>query len=98
MDCEAGLERAARARVAAAWNKWREMASLITIRSIPYKDRGSVYEICVRSIMLYGAETWALASKLEDILNRCDRRMLRYMARVRCQSGSPVKRWQRDTV
>jgi len=36
------------------------MASLITNRSSPLKIRGSVYESCVRSVMLYGAETWAL--------------------------------------
>jgi len=67
MDCEAGLERAVsavRARVAAAWKKWREKVSLITNRSIILKIRGSVYESCVRSVMLYGAETW----KFEDIL------------------------------
>jgi len=52
LDCKAGLERAVRARVAAAWKKWREMASLITNRSIPLKIRGSVHESCVRSVML----------------------------------------------
>jgi len=72
-----------RARVAAAWKEWRAMASLITNRSIPFKIRGSVHESCVRSVMLYDAETWALTGKLEDILKSCDSRMLRYMARVR---------------
>jgi len=62
-----------------------EMLSLITNRSIPLKVRGSVYESCVRSVMLCGAETWALTGKLEDILKSCDRRMLRYMAGVRWQ-------------
>jgi len=57
LDCEAGLERAVRARVAAAWKKWGEMVSLITNRSIPLKITGRVYESCVRSVMLYGAET-----------------------------------------
>jgi len=59
---------------------------LITNRSVPLKIRGSVYESCVRSIILYGAETWALTGKLEDILKSCDSRMLRYMARVRWQN------------
>ena len=85
LDCEAGVERAVRKRVSAAWNKWREMASLIKNKSIPLMIRGSVYESCVRSVMLYGAETWALTRKLEDILKSCDRRMLRYMAGVRWQ-------------
>jgi len=57
------------------------MASLITNRSIPLKIRESVDESCVRSVMLYRAETWmALLGKLEDILKSCDRRILRYMA------------------
>jgi len=28
LDCETGLERAVRVRVAAAWKQWREIASL----------------------------------------------------------------------
>jgi len=72
LDCEPGLERAARARVAAVGKKWREMASLITNRSIPFKIKGSVYESCVRSVMLFGGETWTLTRKLKDILKSCD--------------------------
>jgi len=56
------------------------MVSLITNISIPLKVRGSIYDSCVRSVMLYGAETWALTGILEEILNSCDSRMLRYMA------------------
>jgi len=52
-----GLKRAVSARVAAAWEEWREMASLITNRRIPFKIRGTIYESCVRSVMLNGAET-----------------------------------------
>jgi len=63
LDCKAGLERIVRARVAATWNT-REIASLIINRSIPLKIRGSVYESCVRSFMLYGAETWALNKEI----------------------------------
>jgi len=36
----AGLEKAVRARVATAWKKWREIASLIANRRIPLKIRG----------------------------------------------------------
>ena len=82
MGCEAGVERAVRTRVSAAWKKWREMASLLKNKHIPLKIRGSVYESCVRSVMLYGAETWEMTGRVEDILKHCDRRMLRYMAGV----------------
>jgi len=87
LDCEAGVERAVRARVSAAWKKWREMAGLLTDKRTPLRIRGSAYESCVRSVMLYGSETWAMTKKDEDILRKCDRRMLRYMARVKWQDG-----------
>ena len=32
--------------------------------------------------MLYGRETWALTGRLISIMLDCDRKMLRYMARV----------------
>jgi len=73
-----------RARVAAAWTKLREIVSFITNKSILLMVRGSVCESCVRSL-LYGAVTWALTEKLEDILKSCDSRMLRYMAGMRWQ-------------
>ena len=67
--------------------KWREIASLLVNRSIELRTRGRVYEACVRSALLYGEETWALASRLMDVLRRCDHRMLRYRSRVRWQDG-----------
>jgi len=45
--------------------------------------RGS--ESCVRSDKLYGAETWTLTGKLQDILKICESRMFRYRAKVRWQ-------------
>ena len=47
--------------------------------SIRLRTSGRVHEACVRSALLYGAETWALTSSLMDVICRCDRRMLRYM-------------------
>ena len=35
--------------------------------------------------MLYGSETWAKTQKDEDIMRKCDRRMLRYMTGVKWQ-------------
>ena len=83
MKCWGGLERAVRARVGAAWGKWKEIASLLVNRGIPQHHHRKVYEACIRSVMLYGGwETWALTARLEGILLSCDRRMLRYMAGV----------------
>ena len=80
LDCEDSVERAVIARVVVAWTKWRENGGLLPIKSIQLKVRGSVYESCVRSGMLYGSETWVMTRRMEDILKSCGRRMLRYMA------------------
>ena len=45
---------------------------------MPLRD----FDACIRSVMLYGGETWALTKRLEGVLIGCDRRMLRYMAGV----------------
>ena len=53
--------------------------------SIGLRTRRRADEACMRSALPYGAETWALTSRLMDVLCRCDHRMLRYMAGVRWQ-------------
>ena len=55
--------------------------------SIGLRTRGKVYEASMRSAQLYGAETWALTSRLMDVLCRCDCRMLKYMGGDRWQDG-----------
>ena len=82
LDCCGGAERAVRSRVATAWNKWRELSSLVSKKSVPLKYRGQVYDACVRSAMLYAAPVWALTQREEQILQGCDRRMLRQMCGV----------------
>ena len=83
MRGEGGAEAAVRARIANSWRSWRELASLLVNQSIPLVNRAQVYKACVRPVLLYGAETWALTKHLEDLLRRCDTKMLRYMAKIR---------------
>ena len=82
LDRDGGAERAVRARIACGWAKWRELSSLFNNRGIPLQHRARVYEACVRSVVLYGSECWALTKKLEDLIIKSDRRMLRYLAGV----------------
>lgn len=85
LDCEARVERAVRSRVAAAWRKWRELVTLLVNQGIPLKRRGGFYEACVRPVLMYGSETWALTVRLTNILIVCDARMLRNVAGVKWQ-------------
>ena len=82
LDSVGGAVRAVRARVAAVWGKWRAISRLLLNKGIPLARRGMVFDACIRSVILYGGETWALRKRLESVLVGCDRRMLRYMAGV----------------
>ena len=83
LDRSGGAERAIRARISAAWSKWRDLAGLLTNVGIPLLHRAKVYEACIRSVMLYASETWAMTKKMEDVVLKADRRMLRSMAGIR---------------
>ena len=87
VDREGGVERAVRARVATAWAKWREICGLLCIKRIPLKIRANIYDACIRSVLLYGAESWPLTQRLEQCIQSCDRRLLRYMSGVSLRDG-----------
>ena len=58
--------------MAAAWVKWREISGLLLNKGIPLAWRGMVFDACIRSVILYGRETWALTKRLEGGLIGCD--------------------------
>ena len=87
LDSEGGVERTVKMRVSAAWHKWRDISSLLTNKSLPLKNRARVYDACIRSVLLYGAEGWPMTERLANVLTSCDRRMLRYMAGVTWRDG-----------
>ena len=67
--------------------KWREISSLLNNRHVPLLSRGAIYRACIRSVLLYGSETWSKTKKITDQIQACDRRMLRYMAGVTLADG-----------
>ena len=71
------------ARTRAAWGKFRELLPLLTNQSIPLKDRGRVYSSCIRSVMLYGSECWALTTSDFQRLQRNERAMIRWICRIK---------------
>ena len=77
-----GCEGSSITRTRSAWKKFRELLPLLTSRTFSLKKKGALYEACVRSVMLYGSETWP--AKEEDIarLHRTDMSMLRWMSHV----------------
>ena len=84
-----GAEEAVLSRIQNGWAKFRELLPLLTGKSLPLLTKGTVYEACVRRVMLHGSETWQL--KEEDLkrLERNDNRMTRWMCGVTLHQKIP---------
>ena len=54
------VEQAVATRVRAAWMKFKELGGILCMRGASLRMKGVVYKACVRSMLTYGAETWAL--------------------------------------
>ena len=74
---EGGSEEAVRARVSAAWGKWRDLSGVISDKKMPRKLKIKLYMTVVRPVLLYGAECWTVRKKEEHILEKTEMRMLR---------------------
>ena len=78
LGCEATAERAVRTRIAAAWRKCREIATVLINQGIPLKSRGEISDACIRPVLEFPSETWAFTDRLSKTLKTCDTQMLRY--------------------
>ena len=83
ISASGGCDLAAITRCKCAWGKFRQLLPLLANRHIPHVVRGRVYSACVRSVMLYGSETWATTVDTISRLRRNDRAMLRWMCNVK---------------
>ena len=45
-------------RIRSGWNKFRQLAALLTAKHTSMHVRGKVYSSCVRSCMLNWSKTW----------------------------------------
>ena len=74
---EGGSEEAVRARVSAAWGKWRDLSGVISDKKMPRKLKMKLYMTVIRPVLLYGGECWTVRKKEEEILEKTDMRMFR---------------------
>ena len=74
---EGGSEEAVRARVSAAWGKWRDISGVISDNNMPRKLKIKLYMTVIRPVLLYGAECWTVRKKEEQIPEKKEMRMLR---------------------
>ena len=83
LSATGGCDLAVTTRIRCAWKKFHELASFLTSRATPLKLKGKVYEACVRSVMSYGSETWAMKTDSRDKLERADNAMIRRLCGTR---------------
>ena len=58
--------------------KFREEVSFLVCRILPLKAKGRLYSPCVRSIMIYGSETWPVKEGDAVRLDRNHAKMVRW--------------------
>ena len=49
-----------KARVIAAWNKWRQMIGVLGDRRMPRKLKVKICKTVVRPVLMYGSEVWTI--------------------------------------
>ena len=69
-------------RVKCAWKKFRELSPILTTRGASLSLKGKIYCACVRSVMIYGSETWPMKVEDKQRLERTERMMIRQMCGV----------------
>ena len=84
INCYGGASEAVSARTGSAWKKFKELIGvLVGKKGLSLKQRGKIYQCCVRPILLYCCETWELTVADEARLREVERRMIRMMYGVR---------------
>ena len=85
-----GCLEAVKQRVKAAWCKWRELSGVLCDRKMPIKLKMKVYKTIVRPVLLFGAETWAVGKREEQLMERTEMRMLRWSLGLTFEGQSQV--------
>ena len=78
-------------RVRCAWKNFRELLPILTDGGIPFKTRGHVFNMCVRSILIYASETWPLNKEDMDRLIRNENAMVRWISSKRLADRVPME-------
>ena len=82
LNAKGGCEEEVRQRIKSAWMKWKDLSGVLCDKKMPVRIKGKVYKTVIRPVLLYGAETWALKRREEEMLERTEMRMLRWILGV----------------
>ena len=91
LDAGGGAESSTVTRARNGWKKFKELLPLLTIKAISLKVKGELYAACVRSVMLYGSETWPIKVEESQRLHRNEMSMIRWMCCVTMRDRYPCE-------
>ena len=84
ISCYGGASKAVSAIIGSTWKNFRELSGvLVRKQGLSLKQRGKIYQCCVRPVMLYCCETWELTVVDDARLRGVEHRMIRMMHGVR---------------
>ncbi|KAK6740540.1 hypothetical protein RB195_008789 [Necator americanus] len=72
------IDQEGRARVNAAWMKWKMATGVLCDKKVPVRLKSKIYRTVVRPVALYGCECWPSTNALERVLYAVEMRMLRW--------------------
>ena len=91
LSAAGGCEFSTTTRMKTAWKKFKELKPVLSSRHLPFKTRGRVYSMCVRSTMLHASETWPVTKPCLQHLQRNDRAMIRQICNVKPQDTATIR-------
>ena len=77
-----GAEESILTRIRCGWKKFRELLPVLTSKGFSLLSKGSFYQACIRSVIIYAGETWAVREEDLSKLERNDMMMIRWMCNV----------------
>ena len=84
ISCYGGAFEAVSARIGIVWKKFMELSGvLVGKQGLSLKQRGKIYQCCVRPVLLYCCETWELTVADEMRLCGVEHRMIRMICGVK---------------
>ncbi|KAK6742586.1 hypothetical protein RB195_010067 [Necator americanus] len=79
------IDEEGRARVNAAWMKWKMATGLLCDEKVSVRLKSKIYRTVVRPVTLHECECWPTTKALERVLHAMEMRMLRRMLDDRCK-------------
>ena len=79
------------ARIGSAWKKFRELSGvLVRKQGLSFKQRGRIYQCCVRPVLLGCCKKWEFTGVDETRLRGVECRMIRMMCGMRLVDRVPT--------